>query len=154
MDLTRTNTDLVELMQLEARYSALFDSRSAEAWADLFTADGSYQGGFFRRSPGDPLATGRDELIRLCIEHDGTTWHSLGLPILTVDGDIAVGRVPSISVVMQDQDGATRTMLYHGYYDVRYARTPQGWRISHRVSYTVTLQEHYRGDAVPALPTV
>ncbi|MEN2738347.1 nuclear transport factor 2 family protein [Microbacterium sp. X-17] len=154
MEFTQNHADVVELMQLEARYSALFDARQAADWAALFTEDGSYQGGFFRRSPGEPLATGQAELERMCIEHAGSTLHALGLPILTVEGDTAVGRVPSISVVMENEPGATSALLYHGYYDVRYRRTAAGWRIEHRVSYTVTLQEHHRGDPIPALPTI
>ncbi|MCR9074277.1 MAG: nuclear transport factor 2 family protein [Alphaproteobacteria bacterium] len=51
--------DRVELLDLLSRYNHLFDSGQAEAWADCFAPDGSFDG---------PAGTahGRDELAEFC----------------------------------------------------------------------------------------
>jgi len=129
--------DRLALLELEGAYAKEFDSRSGDAWAALFTEDGVYRS---RPHPDVPpgdliVLRGRAELARFCHGFELSGIHRLGVPSLQVTGDDATGRVHFDSVATGvDGNGAVQLRALTGFYDVRYRRTVEGWRIAYRVT--------------------
>ncbi len=141
-------SDRLELMHLEASYTVRFDTKDVEAWADLFTEDGSYTPAYFARTPHDvPVAgQGREALIAFAKAFPERTQHIFGIPYFTIEGDRAAARIPMVSIGVGEYGTHQASQLYHGYYDVQYKRTPAGWRIHRRQSNVITQSDSYQGS--------
>ncbi|MEN2739996.1 nuclear transport factor 2 family protein [Microbacterium sp. X-17] len=140
--------DRLELMHLEASYTVMFDTKDAEGWAALFTEDGSYTPAYFARTPHDvpPVGIGRAGLLEFAKSFPERTQHIFGLPYFTIEGDRAAARIPLVSVGVGEYGTHVASQLYHGYYDVQYKRTAEGWRIHRRQSNVITQADTYQGS--------
>jgi hypothetical protein len=118
-------SDISEIEQLKYRYVRLLDTKQWDEFATCFSDDATadYAGLSFT-SPGDLVDYMRTNLPDTII-----TMHHLHHPEITVDGDQATGRwylydkvfAPAFEFALE---GAA-------FYQDRYVRTPQGWRIAH-----------------------
>lgn len=125
--------DRLAIVQLEGAYSTLYDSRDGDAWAELFTEDGIYQG---RRLDGMPelnFIQGRKALAQFCLTNKLSCIHYLNVPDIRLEGDNARGRVNFVFRGFEASDRHwTHITNAEGYYDVAYQRTPEGWKIRRR----------------------
>lgn len=133
--MSQERSDREQIEQLKYRYIRTLDLKQWEDYADCFVPDatGDYAGLVFGN---------RDDLVAYMRKHMGPgmfSRHQVHHPEIEVDGDTATGVwyledkviVPEYSFVLE---GAA-------FYDDRYVRTEQGWRISHtgyRRTYEVT----------------
>ena len=126
-----TPQDLVDVhlvQQLKHRYCRLLDTKRFAELGELLTDDCTvaYGGGAI-------VLTGRDAVVAYLTKAMGDTRmltsHVLAHPEIEVDGDAATGSWALTDVViLQEHDLAIRGASY---YDDRYVRTPDGWRIAH-----------------------
>ena len=120
--------DRLDILDLYARYSVLFDTGQAEAWADLFTPDGT----FF--IVGGPSLYGTAELEPFAERRYRDTpgiRHIVSNVIVEPAGDGARGSA-YVVVLGGVDDGAATQILTLGGYDDRLARTESGWRFESR----------------------
>jgi SnoaL-like domain len=130
----RAVEDRLALIELEGAYARAFDSHDGVAWAALFTDDGVYQSRDATPGNGTYVA-GRAKLAKFCTNAPFSGIHYLHLPQLSIDGDVATGRVHLEFVAAFNDDGAPMTRFL-GYYDVRYVRAGDGWLIERRITTT------------------
>ena len=127
---TRLLEDQLAIYQLLAAYGPAVDSLSGDAAAALWVKDGTYEAGTY-------VFEGREALAGLVDIENHRTWvaqgcaHVVGLPQIAIDGDTAVAR------------GYSRVYLHEGdHWRVHrasanrweLARTPEGWKVTHRVN--------------------
>jgi hypothetical protein len=127
-----TPADLVDLellRQLKHRYCRLLDTKQFDALGALFVDDGtaSYGGGAI-------TLTGRDDIVAFLHRAMGSeqvlTSHLVGHPELELTGpDTATGSWALQDVVVHEEHGVA--IRGASYYDDRYTRTAEGWRIAH-----------------------
>ena len=127
-----TPDDLVaieEIRQLKYRYVRFLDTKRWDDLAELLTPDVtvSFGGGAVERS-------GRDEVMAFLVESLGDTStftrHTVGQPeIALVDADAATKTWALLDEVVMTEGGLT--VRGAGYYDDRYVRAADGWRIAH-----------------------
>ncbi|MSQ25842.1 MAG: nuclear transport factor 2 family protein [Dehalococcoidia bacterium] len=131
------------IMRLEASYARTWDTGDGAGWANLFTATGVFE--VFDSGADKPLAVkGRKALAAFCLEVNAqrTILHLMNLPEITVDGDTARARVTFESkTVRRAKVNDTLIGGAAGYYEVRYRRTKDGWRMERR-SERVALRHH------------
>lgn len=149
----RAVEDRLEILDLEGRYGRLYDSREAEAWAELFVEDGVYEGRQLAGMAPQNAVRGRPALARFCATEPLNGMHTMHVPHVVVDGDTATGRVHfTFDASGTDEHGRRGYRTVSGYYDIAYVRTDEGWRIRRRV--TTYLQRHqgtlYDYEPVPA----
>lgn len=118
-------SDIREIEQLKYRYVRLLDTKQWDEFATCFSDDATadYAGLSFT-SPGDLV-----DYMRTNLPAEIITMHHLHHPEITVDGAAATGRwylydkvfAPAFEFALE---GAA-------FYEDRYVRTPQGWRIAH-----------------------
>ena len=125
----------VEIMSLEGDYARTWDGGDGEGWANLFTEDGVFE----LAASGDRPAQryeGRAALRTFCEEIDAI-WrglHLLHIPSITLDGSTARGRVHGEwTAVGHGAANMNEQRRAVPYYDVTYERTPEGWRMQHRL---------------------
>lgn len=136
--------DLTAISQLKYRYLRTLDTKDWVGFADCFlpTATGDYNGLAF---------ADREELVSYMRQNLGEglyTMHQVHHPEIEVDGDTAVARwylqdkviVPAFGFMLE---GAA-------FYDDRYLRTPEGWRVSH-TGYRRTFEITYDLADLPSL---
>ncbi len=117
--------DITAISQLKYRYLRSLDTKQWEAFEECFVpeATGDYNGLVF---------DDRAALVAYMRENLGEgllTMHQVHHPEITVDGDTATGHwylqdkviVPAFSFMLE---GAA-------FYEDRYVRTPDGWRVAH-----------------------
>ncbi|MFF2848246.1 nuclear transport factor 2 family protein [Streptomyces sp. NPDC058001] len=130
---TRALEDQVEIMQLVAQYGPAVDSGSGEAAAALWTDDGTFDAVPQLRMRGrDDIAgmvhgDGHQSLIR------GGCGHVLTVPHIVVDGDRATGRGYALNI-RWDADAERFWVARVSANTWRWARTPQGWRVTERIN--------------------
>lgn len=133
-----TAQDLGELQLLYARSARLIDAGDNEGWADLYTADGVFE----RRTSPTPgidavYIAGRAALAEFATgvvrRGGGRHRHWLSGVVVEPNGeDAAVG---SCYFQVIDAAGPGRTIILgSGTYQDQLARTPDGWRIRHRLA--------------------
>lgn len=128
--------DLEQIRRLKYRYLRTLDTKQWEEFADCFVpeATGDYNGLVF---------DDRAALVAYMRENLGEgmlTMHQVHHPEIDVDGDTATGRwylqdkviVPAFDFMLE---GAA-------FYEDRYARTPDGWRVTH-TGYRRTFEMTY-----------
>lgn len=125
--------DTLAILQLEGAYAPAWDSGDADAWAELFSADGVFEMAEVGGVPGVDVR-GRDALRRFCLEFTAHTAciHLLNTPSIVLDGDEATARVHFEARLSAADDAESRHSHVAGHYTVRYRRTPDGWRMAHR----------------------
>ena len=125
----RRMEDLAEIQRLQARYARLADrgwpaaGADGDALAGLFTEDGIWSSprvGTFegRRAIAENLGRGTMSF----------SVHLIMNPEIDVDGDEATGAWRALFALTT---AAGQAMWGAGAYQVRYRRTPEGWRIAH-----------------------
>lgn len=126
-----TPHDLVDLelvRRLKHRYCRLLDTKRFEELGQLFLPDGtaSYGGGAVTLS-------GRAEIVAFLRRSMGSerilTSHLVSHPEIEVDGDTATGSWALQDVVVHEEHAVA--IRGASYYDDRYVRTAEGWRIAH-----------------------
>jgi hypothetical protein len=149
----RAAEDRLALLDLEGAYGYLYDSRQGRLWAALFTPDGSYQGRQLEGMAPQNLVQGREDLQRFCEQEPLSGMHFMHAPHITVQGDEGTGRVHfQFQASGVDEWGRTSSRAVSGYYDVRYVRTAEGWRIRRRVTTYLEAAHRttYRYEPTPA----
>jgi hypothetical protein len=138
--------DELAILRLLTSYGPLADAGSDDA-AGLWAEDGEYHvEGWQMRSRADVRAMIRSEAHHRII---GTgSAHFFGPPSITLDGDEAEAVCESI-LVRHNDDGPY--IWRAGANRIRLRRTPEGWRIVHRISRPLDGSEATRavltGDA-------
>lgn len=128
--------DRLALIDLEGAYARAFDRRDGAAWASLFVPDGIYQARGATPEKGN-FVRGQAALAEFCTNAPFDGVHLLHLPQLSIDGDTATARIHLEFVGLFHAPGNPSVRMV-GYYDVRYARVGEAWRIVHRVTSTMT----------------
>ena len=126
---TLTGQDYGEIEALYARYSQGSDFRDAELFVSAFSEDGTIV-----RADGSSIqgmATLRAERVQRYQGQSGDVGrrHRTGSYLITATPDGAKGRA---YYILLDVTTRPATMLFTGYYDDEFVRTPDGWRIKHR----------------------
>ena len=144
----RALEDQVEIMQLVAQYGPAVDSGSGTAAASLWAENGTFHAvGHLRMRGRDDIAgmvygNGHQSLI-----HHGCG-HVLTVPHIVVDGDHATGR--SYALNIRWDPGAGRFQLARVSANTwRWARTPQGWRITERINANLDGTAEHRAMLAP-----
>jgi ketosteroid isomerase-like protein len=123
--------DALAIQQLIARYAVVVDSRDFDALDGLFTDDAVVDFAAFG-GPVGPLP----DIKRFLADALGgfrRTQHLMGLPLVTVDDDVASARTPCTNpMVVDNGDGTSSAWLIGLWYDDAFARTPAGWRFTSR----------------------
>jgi hypothetical protein len=122
-----------QIAEVLIRYATGIDSKDwplfRSCWTDEIDVDYQQLG---RYTSADALT---DVMTRLH-ENMGPTYHRLSNFVISVDGDRATARSYVQAVLMLKPDDATNWVDALGHYDDVFVRTPDGWRISERVSRT------------------
>ena len=134
--------DIDEICRLKYRYLRTLDTKQWDEFEACFlpTVTADYNGLTF---------ADRDALVGYMRENLGPgtiTMHQVHHPEITVDGDTATGRWYLQDRVIVE---ALRFMLEGAaFYEDRYTRTPDGWRVSH-TGYRRTFEATYSLDDLP-----
>jgi hypothetical protein len=129
----RVLEDQAEITQLVAQYGPAVDSGSGEAAAALWTDDGTFDAIPHRKMRGrDDIVgmvhgAGHQSLLR------GGCAHVLTVPHVVIHGDEATGRSYALQL-RWDADAARFWVFRVSANTWRWARTPQGWRVTERVN--------------------
>ena len=132
-DRLRAIEDRTAILDLEADYAASWDFGNAQAWAALFTADGVFEMEAAGAMP-HTIFTGHEQLAAFCktISSKWTGLHYMHPPRLRITEDSATSLI-FFEFRHHMRDGnQSRHGMTGGYYETRYARTVEGWRILHR----------------------
>jgi hypothetical protein len=140
--------DLVEITQLVAQYGPAVDSGSAEATAELWTADGTFD------AVGAIGMRGHDEIAAM-VRADGHQGlilngcgHVLTVPHVVVDGDEAHGRSYALNI-RWDAHAQRFWVARVSTNTWRWVRTPEGWRIAARVNANLDGTPEHRAMLAP-----
>ena len=138
--------DRIAILELEGDYARRFDMRDGQGYANLFTADGVYQGAQIPGMPeGTPPLVGRAKLAEACDQMPGSSIHMLNAPQISLHGDTATGRIHFVfENTRVDEFGNTHGMRIVAYYHVDYVRTDEGWRIRNRVTVPFSVEHSSR----------
>lgn len=119
--------------RLIASYGPLVDAGEAEATAELWAEDGSYDvEGWSMASRADVAAMVRSDAHQRLIV--GGSTHFLGPAVVTVDGDDAVAICESLLVV---RHGERHLVARAGANYFRLRRIEQRWQITSRITRTL-----------------
>ena len=138
------NSDHTDIERLKYRYIRFLDTKDWDGFEDCFTPDatGDYNGLAFET---------RDALVdymRANLGPEVVTMHHVHHPEIDVDGDTATGRWYLHDRVIAE---AFRFALEGAaFYEDRYVRTEDGWRIAH-TGYRRTYELTWSLDDVPSL---
>jgi hypothetical protein len=130
--------DRLAIIELESAYCRWFDARDGDAWAALFTEGGIYRGvEVTADSPRDAgvYCEGRAALRSFCNKAPFTGIHFMHLPELTIEGDVARGRVHFEHVGSFEREGGALHRAI-GYGDTRYERVDGQWLFAEKVTTT------------------
>ena len=134
--------DITAISQLKYRYLRTLDTKDWAGFESCFLpeATGDYNGLVF---------ADRAALVKYMSDNlpEGfITMHQVHHPEVTVDGDAATGRWYLHDKVFVE---SFRFMLEGAaFYDDRYVRTPDGWRVAH-TGYVRTFEATYSMDDLP-----
>ena len=147
--------DWVDLHQLVTRYSRGLDSRDYDLVRSVWAPDAqiSYDlstvgvdKALLTYSSGEQMAEDAEHIHAPLL----ATMHQNHNHYFEVDGDDATGRVyVDLFEVRIDAD-RPQTVHHLGWYDDRYVRTPEGWRVSH-TGYRRTFEITYNLADLPGL---
>jgi hypothetical protein len=125
---TLTATDYLQIQQLVSSYGHALDSgygkgENGEAYANLYTSDGSFAG-----------STGHDQLVVLGkIQPRGPDFvrHFLTNHVIEPTSEGARGK-EYLMVIDVGENGKPSSLFLGGHYEENYIKTPEGWRMKNR----------------------
>jgi hypothetical protein len=125
--------DQIELYRLISSYGPAVDTGSSDAAGSLWAEDGAYEFDTSRLDGPKGIAAmvlseGHQSLIR------GGCAHILALPVVHVDGDHASATGYS-RVYRHTAEGYEVWRVSANHW--QFVRTPEGWRVAHRVNRTL-----------------
>jgi len=127
------DADKEEIAEVLIRYATGIDSKDwpllRSCWTDEIDVDYQQLGRF---TSADALT----DVMRQLHENMGPTYHRMSNFAIAVDGDRATVRSYVQAVLMLQPNDSTNWVDALGHYDDVFVRTPDGWRISERVSRT------------------
>jgi hypothetical protein len=127
------DADKEQIAEVLIRYATGIDSKDwpllRSCWTDEIDVDYQQLGRF---TSADALT----DVMRQLHESMGPTYHRLSNFVIAVDGDRATARSYVQAVLMLQPNDSTNWVDALGHYDDVFVRTPDGWRISERVSRT------------------
>jgi len=127
------DADKEQIAEVLIRYATGIDSKDwpllRSCWADEIDVDYQQLGRF---TSADALT----DVMRQLHENMGPTYHRMSNIVIAVDGDRATARSYVQAVLMLQSNDSTNWVDALGHYDDIFVRTPDGWRISERVSRT------------------
>jgi 3-phenylpropionate/cinnamic acid dioxygenase small subunit len=127
------DADREQIAEVLIRYATGIDSKDwpllRSCWTDQIDVDYQQLGHF---TSADALT----DVMRQLHENMGPTYHRMSNFVIAVDGDRATVRSYVHAVLMLQRDDSTNWVDALGHYDDVFVRTPDGWRISERVSRT------------------
>ena len=124
----RAAEDQLEILRLLNTYGPAVDSGSAEAAADLWTADGIYDAGGVTRFTPDALIKMYNDDGHQGLVHSGVS-HLTATPRIEVNGDEAAAVAYSFVVLRRGEEWFfMRAAINHWHL----VRTTAGWRIKER----------------------
>jgi SnoaL-like domain len=127
------DADKEQIAEVLIRYATGIDSKDwpllRSCWTDEIDVDYQQLGRF---TSADALT----DVMRQLHENMGPTYHRLSNFVIAVDGDRATVRSYVQAVLMLQPEDSTNWVDALGHYDDVFVRTPDGWRISERVSRT------------------
>jgi hypothetical protein len=147
----RAVEDQLEITQLVAQYGPSVDSGSADATADLWTDDGTFEAiGAISMHGHDEIAAmvngnGHQQLIR------NGCGHVLTVPHVVVDGDEATGRSYALNI-RWDSDADRFWVARVSANSWRWKRTAAGWRITERINANLDGTVEHRQVLAPSSP--
>ncbi|WP_314036369.1 nuclear transport factor 2 family protein [Dietzia sp. CH92] len=122
--------DHLEITRLLASYGPLVDRGDADGAAGLWTENGEYDvPGLHMRSREDIRAMVYSESHQNFLRSGST--HFIGPAHVSIDGDRATAVCESILVT---REAESYRILLSGSHRIRLARTPDGWRVEHRIT--------------------
>jgi SnoaL-like protein len=127
------DADKEQIAEVLIRYATGIDSKDwpllRSCWTDEIDVDYQQLGRF---TSADALT----DVMRQLHENMGPTYHRMSNIVIAVDGDRATARSYVQAVLMLQPNDSTNWVDALGHYDDVFVRTPDGWRISERVSRT------------------
>ena len=127
------DADKQQIAEVLIRYATGIDSKDwpllRSCWTDEIDVDYQQLGRF---TSADALT----DVMRQLHENMGPTYHRLSNFVIAVGGDRATARSYVQAVLMLQPNDSTNWVDALGHYDDVFVRTPDGWRISERVSRT------------------
>jgi hypothetical protein len=127
------DADKEQIAEVLIRYATGIDSKDwpllRSCWTDEIDVDYQQLGRF---TSADALT----DVMRQLHENMGPTYHRMSNIVIAIDGDRATARSYVQAVLMLQPNDSTNWVDALGHYDDVFVRTPDGWRISERVSRT------------------
>ena len=129
------DADKEQIAEVLIRYATGIDSKNwpllRSCWTDEIDVDYQQLGRF---TSADALT----DVMRQLHENMGPTYHRMSNVVIAIDeaGDQATAHSYVHAVLMLQPDDSTNWVDALGHYDDVLVRTPDGWRISERVSRT------------------
>ena len=127
------DVDKEQIAEVLIRYATGIDSKDwpllRSCWTDEIDVDYQQLGRF---TSADALT----DVMRQLHENMGPTYHRMSNIVIAIDGDRATARSYVQAVLMLQPNDSTNWVDALGHYDDVFVRTPDGWRISERVSRT------------------
>jgi len=142
------------IRRLEARYCDTWDAARAEEWAGVFTEDGVFRRAAVHGMPGH-VKRGRAELAEFCrtLQEGYGRFHMLNTVDIDVTGDDTATSRISFQCPMTSLGDFPKYSMVTGFYDTRYRRTQEGWRMEIRVERQVFRADNaFYGASDPAMP--
>ena len=124
-------SDRLEIQDLLASYSHAIDSRDWDALDAVFTPDALIDYAEMGGSSGN-LAETKKFLAEVMPSFPGFQ-HMVATTKVTIDGDTAVARTICHNPMIISTPEGNRTVYCGLWYNDRFVRTPDGWRINERV---------------------
>lgn len=127
---TLTKADAEEIQGLSAKYATTLGTCQADAYAGLFTPDGSFYSGFRGTIQGTGALVALVKSERHCqpgAERPARPGGGSGAPALQFGSIVSTARSAKMTVTLPNNGGV---------YDDSYAKTPGGWRFLNRSYYT------------------
>jgi 3-phenylpropionate/cinnamic acid dioxygenase small subunit len=136
--------DRLAIIEVKSCYAAGLDARDWDLWRNVFTDEAIFDLSSWNKVAPRMLDT--DRVVRSQARVFAeliTTQHFFTNHRITVDGDSARGVVHMRAEHwLQEEDGSTSRYTMFGYYDDKYVRTPDGWKMC-EMQLNVT---HTEGD--------
>jgi 3-phenylpropionate/cinnamic acid dioxygenase small subunit len=123
--------DRVAIMDVLARYTAALDTQNWDGLDSVFTPDAAIDyttsGGIRGKYPEVKA------WLAEVLSGFPMTQHLIGMPAITLDGDMATSRTDVYNpMAMPQADGGARVFYVGATYEDRLVRTDGGWRIAER----------------------
>ena len=136
-------SDRLEISDLLHRYAHAVDSKDWALYARCFTPDARIDYSSSGGAAGSFAEVA--EWIAKTMDIFSMTQHFVTNSLVTIDGDKASGRAYFYNpMTLPDQDGGVQYLIVGGYYNDRYARTAEGWRITERIEETAFMDGPFK----------